>query len=123
MPEPLASGLHTAKMRDLVPGLAGKTPGRLTELARTCPAARLPLLTLTPVVITCEHALTSDTGTNIWRTGQHTSAIRPAAGSYLAFLSSLGYQLSSIGQAVAEGTIWEGEPAPAPAEPDITGSG
>jgi ParB family chromosome partitioning protein len=112
MPEPLASGLHMASMRDLYTKLTGKSPGQLTSLAETCPASRLPLLMLAPVVVAYEHALTSDAGKGIWRTDRQTSSLRPVAGRYLAFLATAGYQLSGIEQAVADDATWPGDPAP-----------
>jgi hypothetical protein len=51
-------------------------------------------------------------GRNTWRTDRYSPCPRREAGRYLAFLASLGYQLSVIEQAVADDRPYTGdEPA------------
>lgn len=58
-------------------------------------------------------------GRNTWRTDRYSPCPRPAAGTYLAFLASLGYQLSAIESAVTRGTPYAGdEPAEHTLPPD-----
>jgi hypothetical protein len=49
-----------------------------------------------------------------WREDRYSPCPRRAAGKYLAFLASLGYQLAPIEQAVADGVPYAGDN---PAEP------
>jgi hypothetical protein len=63
-------------------------------------------------------------GKNTWRTGRYSPCPRQHAGQYLTFLAAAGYQLSSIEQAVADGTPWTGGTEPAgslPADPAPAG--
>jgi hypothetical protein len=46
---------------------------------------------------------------NTWRTDRYSPCPRNEAGRYLNFLAGLGYQLSGIEQAVADGTPYTGE--------------
>ena len=52
-----------------------------------------------------------------WRPGRYSPCPRDDAGRYLAFLASLGYQLSAIEQAVADGAAYTGD-TPARRSPD-----
>jgi ParB family chromosome partitioning protein len=124
MPEPLRSGLPMAPVRDLFRELSGG-PGAsdLAGTARTVPAARLPLLMLTAIATAYEHAMTEgEQAKGTWRTGKYTTCPREQAGEYLSFLAGLGYQLSSIEQALADGVAWTGDTAPDadPGEPADT---
>jgi ParB family transcriptional regulator, chromosome partitioning protein len=49
-----------------------------------------------------------------WRTDRYSPCPRPDAGRYLAFLASIGYHLTVIEQAVADGVPYTGD---TPAEP------
>jgi hypothetical protein len=53
--------------------------------------------------------MTEGEGRNTWRTDRYAPCSRAQAGHYLAFLASLGYELSAIEQAVADGTPYTGE--------------
>jgi hypothetical protein len=58
---------------------------------------------LAPIVTAYEQAMTEGEGKNTWRTDRHSPCPRHEGGRYLAFLSSIGYHLSDIEQAVANG--------------------
>ena len=64
---------------------------------------------LGPVITAYERAMTDGEGRSTWRTDRYSPCPRPAAGQYLAFLAGLGYQLSPIELAVAEGTPYTGD--------------
>ena len=68
---------------------------------------------LAPIVTAYEHAMTEGEGRNTWRTDRYSPCPRAQAGSYLAFLASLGYPLSGVEQAVADGTPYTGGTSPA----------
>ena len=110
MPEPLRSGLSMARHRDIYRELAD---GR--DLAGSVPATpleRLPLLTFIPLAAAYEHAMTDgEMGKGTWRTDRHSTCPRDQAGKYLAFLAGLGYELSSIEQAMADNVPWTGDTA------------
>jgi ParB-like chromosome segregation protein Spo0J len=112
MAEPLRSGLSDAPRRDLFRQLTGQAAETLLDTCVTAAAGRLPLLILAPIVTAYEHAMTEGEGRNTWRTDRYAPCPRAEAGRYLAFLASLGYELSTIEQAVADGTPYIGE-APA----------
>ena len=70
--------------------------------------------------------MTDGEGRSTWRTDRYSPCPRQEAGRYLAFLASLGYQLSDIEQAVASGSTWAGDTPPGdliPAAPDEDASG
>jgi len=93
----------------------------MLESCETATTGRLPLLMLGPIVTAYELAMTEGEGRNTWRAdGRYSPCPRDGAGGYLAFLSSLGYQLSDIEQAVADGTPYTGDTPPggAPATGD-----
>jgi ParB family chromosome partitioning protein len=56
--------------------------------------------------------MTDAEGRNTWRTDRYSPCPRADAGTYLTFLASLGYPLSAIEQAVADGTPWTGDTTP-----------
>lgn len=56
--------------------------------------------------------MTEGEGRNTWRTGRYSPCPRAEAGRYLAFLASLGYELSAIEQAVADEGPYTGETPP-----------
>jgi ParB family chromosome partitioning protein len=114
MPDPLRSGLALAPHRQRLTEITRQTATRWLEICDTTAAARLPLLMLAPIATAYEQAMTEGEGTNTWRTDRYSPCPRTEAGHYLAFLASAGYQLSSIEQAVADGTPWTGD---SPAEP------
>jgi ParB family transcriptional regulator, chromosome partitioning protein len=119
MPEPLRSGLAAAPGRELFAKLTGQRASRLAEGCETATAGRLPLLMLAPVVTAYENAMTEGEGRNTWRTDRYSPCPRAEAGRYLAFLGSLGYELSGIEQAVVDGIGWTDAP---PGDPLVTGA-
>jgi len=54
--------------------------------------------------------MTEGEGKNTWRLDRYSPC--PEAGRYLAFLASIGYQLSAIEQAVASGIPYTGDTPP-----------
>lgn len=105
MPEPLWSGIVQASRRELFAELTGQAAAAMLEGCATATAGRLSVLLLAPVITAYEHAMTEGEGRNTWRSdGRHSPCPRAAAGTYLAFLASLGYQLSLIEQALVDDT-------------------
>ena len=96
--------------------LTGRSAADWLETCDTTPAARLPLLMLGPVVTAFEHAMTDGEGKNTWRTDRYSPCPRRAAETYLAFLASIGYQLSVIEQALADDIPYTGD---TPAGPNL----
>jgi hypothetical protein len=78
----------------------------------TTAAGRLPLLMLGPLATAYEQAMTEGEGKNTWRLDRYSPCSRQEAGRYLAFLGSVGYELSGIEQAVADGVAWAGDTEP-----------
>ena len=109
MPDPLRSGLAGAHHRGLFTEITGQSADKWDEACDSAAAARLPLLMLAPIVTAYEQAMTEGEGKNTWRTDRYSPCPRQAAGRYLTFLASLGYQLSDIEQAVASGNAYVGE--------------
>ena len=109
MPDPLRSGLAAAHSRPLFAEITGKTADGWAEACGTVAAGRLPLLMLAPIATTYEQAMTEGEGKNTWRTDRYSPCPRQEAGRYLAFLTSVGYQLSDIEQAVADSTPYTGD--------------
>ena len=110
MPEPVRAGLTMAPGRVSFAEVTRQDAARWLEICDTTAAARLPLLMLAPIAVTYEHAMTQGEGRNTWRTDARWSPCpRAQAGQYLAFLASLGYQLTPIEQAVADGVPWTGD--------------
>ena len=67
---------------------------------------------LGPVVTAFEQAMTEGEGRNTWRLDRYSPCPRNEAGRYLAFLGTLGYQLSDIERAVAGGEPYTGDTPP-----------
>jgi ParB family chromosome partitioning protein len=81
----------------------------------TCPAVRLPLLMLAPIATAYEGAMSgTEAARSTWRADRYSPCPRPDAGRYLAFLASIGYQLTVIEQAVADGVPYTGDTPPEP---------
>jgi ParB family chromosome partitioning protein len=112
VPGPLRSGLAAAPSRPLFREITGQPVARMLETCATAATGRLPLLMLGPIVTAYEQALTEGEGRNTWRTDRYSPCPRDEAGRYLAFLGSLGYQLSGIEQAIADGTPYTGDTPP-----------
>jgi len=119
MPEPLCASLGTAHQTGLFADLAGQAGGEAVQACDTSPAGRLPLLMLAPVVTAYEREMSGDSGDrrSTWRADRYSPCSWRAAGSYLAFLASVGYELAPIEQAVADGVSYTGDH---PGEPLIT---
>jgi ParB family transcriptional regulator, chromosome partitioning protein len=116
MPAPLAAELPQARFRDeLFREVTGSSPQQLSEACQAAKPGRLALLQFAVVAVAYEQAIThGDAGRSTWREDRFAARPREQAGRYLAFLSSLGYPLSGIEQAVAGGIAWTGdEPEPA----------
>jgi ParB family chromosome partitioning protein len=119
MPDPLRQGLVTAHIRDLFAQVTGHSAEKCQEACATATSGRLPLLMLAPIVVAYEQAMTEGEGKNTWRPGRYSPCPRPEAGNYLAFVASLGYQLSDIEQAVADNCTYTGD---TPASPMLSGA-
>ncbi|MGO9219762.1 MAG: hypothetical protein ACLP5E_18665, partial [Streptosporangiaceae bacterium] len=112
MPDPLRSGLAAAPDRALFSEITGQPATSWLEACDTVAAGRVPLLMLGPVVTAFEQAMTEGEGRNTWRLDRYSPCPRNEAGRYLAFLGTLGYQLSDIERAVAGGEPYTGDTAP-----------
>ena len=111
MPTPLRAGLANAAAMTLFTELTGHDAGQWQEACATAPAGRLVIVMLAPVVTAFEHAMTDAEGRNTWRTDRYSPCPRADAAAYLTFLASLGYKMSAIEQAVADGRAYTGDPA------------
>jgi ParB family transcriptional regulator, chromosome partitioning protein len=118
MPAPLSTELPQARSRDeLFREVTGASPQQLSEACQNAKPARLALLQFAVIAVAYEYAIThGDAGRSTWREDRYTTRPREQAGRYLAFLGSLGYPLSGIEQAVADGIAWTGD-EPAGTEP------
>ena len=112
MPDPLRSGLTAAHSMVTFSEITGRLDRDWLEICDNAPAGRLPLAMLGPITTAYEHAMTDGEGRNTWRTDRYSPCPRTEAASYLKFLASIGYQLSSIEQAVADLTSYTGEVLP-----------
>jgi ParB family chromosome partitioning protein len=120
MPDPLRSGLAAATSRPLLAEITDKAAAGWAEACGTVAAGRLPLLMLASIATAYEQAMTEGEGKNTWRTDRYSPCPRQEAGRYLAFLASLGYHLSDIEQAVANGTPYAGDTPPGEPLPAVT---
>jgi ParB family chromosome partitioning protein len=111
MPDPLRSGLAGAPSRPLFAEITGKTATAWEEACGTVAAGRLPLLMLAPIATAYEQAMTEGEGKNTWRADRYSPCPRREAGRYLAFLASVGYQLSGIEQAIIDEVPYAGDGA------------
>ncbi len=115
MPEPLRLGLAAAPASPLFTDVTGLHADQAADGCDTCPAVRLPLLMLAPIAAAYEAAMSgTEAARSTWRADRYSPCPRPDAGRYLAFLASIGYHLSVIEQAVADGVPYAGD---TPAEP------
>jgi hypothetical protein len=65
---------------------------------------------LAPIATTYEYAMTENLGRATWRTDHtYSPCPRAEAGRYLTFLAALGYEMSPIEQAVADGVPYTGD--------------
>jgi ParB family transcriptional regulator, chromosome partitioning protein len=112
MPDPVRSGLAAAPGRLLFSEITGHYAEQWLQTCDMAPAGRLPLLMLGPIVTAYEQAMTEGEGKNTWRTDRYSPCPRREAAAYLAFLASIGYQLSLIEQALVNDTPYTGDTAP-----------
>jgi ParB family chromosome partitioning protein len=121
MPEPLRLGLAAAPGSPLFTDVTGLHADQAADGCDTCPAIRLPLLMLAPIAAAYEGAMSgTEAARSTWRADRYSPCPRPDAGRYLAFLASIGYQLSVIERAVADGVPYAGD---SPAEPILDDPG
>jgi len=115
MPEPLRLGLAAAPASPLFTDVTGLHADQAADGCDTCPAVRLPLLMLAPIATAYEGAMSgTEAARSTWRADRYSPCPRPDAGRYLAFLASIGYQLTVIEQAVADGVPYTGDTPPEP---------
>ena len=113
MPEPLRLGLSNAHSKPLFTDITGQPASQALDDCGACPAVRLPLLMLAPIAVAYDGEMSGDAARrSTWRADRYSPCPRADAGRYLAFLASLGYQLSFIEQAVADGTPYTGDTPP-----------
>jgi ParB family chromosome partitioning protein len=117
MPDPLHSGLAAARHKPLFTTLTGRTAPEWEQECGTAAAGRLTIAMLAPVVTAYEHTMTDVDGRSTWRTDRYSPCPRASAARYLTFLRELGYQLSAIEKAVADGIAYEGDPVPPDTDP------
>jgi hypothetical protein len=116
MPMPMWACLGTVHVTEF----AGQPGEQAADACDSSQAARLPLLMLAPVTTAHEHEIAgSDDGRRAtWREDRYTPGPRAHVGTYLTFLDTLGYELSPIEQAVADGTPYTGDDSAEPATTD-----
>lgn len=108
LPGPLRRYLTWAISSEMVTKLTGKETTQISEDCVKAAARKLPLLMLTPLAAAYEHALTGAAYSDeTWQDRSFSPCPYADAGAYFRFFASVGYQLSEIEQAVADGTRWE----------------
>ena len=109
MPEPVRDAITRASRSSLFQEITGGTI-RHDENTGTWPAGRLPLAILAVIAASYEERMDGDQGRFTWRTDRRfTQCPRDDAGAYFRFLASVGYELSPIEQAVADGVPYAGD--------------
>ena len=107
MPGPLRDAIASAPRSDLFRELT-KGSFRPAEI-EAWPASRLPLVLLAVVAAAYEDRMGGDQGKATWRTDRYSPCTRDEAGAWFRFLAGIGYELSLIEQAVADGVPYAGE--------------
>jgi ParB family transcriptional regulator, chromosome partitioning protein len=79
------------------------------EQIASWPAGRLPLVPLAAIITAHEEQAEGPTGRATWRTDRQRAYWREDSGAYLRFLAIIGYELSAIEQAVADGVPYTGD--------------
>jgi hypothetical protein len=103
MPEVPRRYLSSAGISSAFAGVTGQQPLQMVEASATA-ASRKLLLMLAPVVAAYEHALMTAAGSHdTWQDSQFSPCPYADAGTYLAFLASIGYQLSSYARSPGHG--------------------
>ena len=108
MPQPLRDALTRIPTSSLFHELTGGTM-KAAETAAWA-AGRLPLALLAVITAAYEDRMGGDGGRETWRTDRpYPRCPRDDAGTYFRFLAGVGYELSAIEQAVAEGSPYSGD--------------
>jgi ParB family transcriptional regulator, chromosome partitioning protein len=123
MPSPVRDAITRASRSSLFQEITGGTI-RHDENTSTWTAGRLPLAILAVIAASYEERMDGDQGRFTWRTDRRfTQCPRDDAGAYFRFLASVGYELSPIEQAVADGSSYAGDqPADDPGTDGETGT-
>jgi ParB family chromosome partitioning protein len=109
MPAPVRDAITRASRSSLFAEITGGTI-RHDENTSTWPAGRLPIAILAVIAASYEERMDGDQGRFTWRTDRRfTQCPRGDAGAYFRFLASVGYELSPIEQAVADGVPFSPE--------------
>jgi len=110
MPDVLRRALPSAATRLMFSELAGHPVATALADCESYPITRIPLLALAPIAAAYEDEMAGDGDRrNTWRTDQWAPCSRKDAAAWLKFLAGLGYQMSAIEQAVADGVPYVGE--------------
>src|SRR5579875_3922325 len=118
MPEVLRRLLGSRRSYNVFASVIGRQTEQVVAVISTVAKGRLPLLALAPIVAAYEHALSVENGNeHTWRDSRWSSCPYVEAGRYFIFLASLGYRLSVIEQAVANGVPYTGDTADSDATP------
>jgi ParB family chromosome partitioning protein len=108
MPQPLRQALGGIRDHRIYRELGGPA----ADAAETASQPRLWLLALAPIAAAYEDQMTG-TGDQraTWRTDRYAPCPRADAGAWLRFTAQMGYQLSPVEQAVADGVPYLGDSA------------
>jgi hypothetical protein len=107
MPAPLRDAIASAPRSGLFRELTNGS-FRPAEV-EAWPVSRLPLVLLAVVAAAYEDRMGGDPGKATWRTDRYSPCPREEAGAWFRFLAGLGYELSVIEQAVADGVPFSPE--------------
>jgi ParB family transcriptional regulator, chromosome partitioning protein len=109
MPAPVRDAITHASRSSLFQEITGGSI-RHDENTGTWPVGRQPIAILAVIAASYEERMDGDQGRFNWRTDRrYTQCPRDDAGAYLRFLTSAGYELSPIEQAVADGVPYIGD--------------
>ena len=109
MRAPVRDAITRASRSSLFQEITGGTI-RHDENTGTWTAGRLPIAILAVIAASYEERMDGDQGRFTWRTDRRfTQCPRDDAGVYFRFLTSVGYELSPIEQAVADGIPYTGD--------------
>jgi hypothetical protein len=108
MPQPLRQALGSIRDRRVYRELGGPA----ADAAETASQPRLWLLALAPIAAAYEDQMTGDGDQRAtWRTDRYAPCPRADAGAWLRFTARLGYPLSPVEQALADGAPYLGDSA------------
>jgi len=109
MPGPVRDVIGRASRSSLFGEITGGSIRHDQDTA-AWPAARHPIALLAVIAACYEDRMDGDQGKYTWRTDRsYTQCPRKDAGGYFQFLASVGYELSPIEQAVANGVPYTGD--------------